>query len=189
MGEWSLQQEVANNMLEIPAPSKEPPRVFVGSYGRYTEGFPKGYGKWWDLSEFNSREEFYAALNEHFSQWEPETEPMFMDYECMPGEYYSEGGIDEALWEEYLSTPEEDRDIAAYAAYNGCSLEDAKDSVFGPYESLEDLVNESIDLFGIRGVPVPEELRFYIDEELVLRELALEGTLVEIGNRYYLFRP
>jgi antirestriction protein len=65
----------------------ETPKLYCGTYGKYNNGSIQG--KWMDLSEYDSAEEFFAACKElHKDERDPEF--MFQDFECFPKSLYSE---------------------------------------------------------------------------------------------------
>lgn len=71
-------------------------RVYVGTYGKYAAGSIAG--KWLDLGDYNSREEFYEACAElHKDEEDPEI--MFQDYEGIPKGKITESHIDADMWE------------------------------------------------------------------------------------------
>ena len=63
------------------------PKLYYGTYGKYNNGSIKG--KWMDLSEYDTAEEFFEACAElHKDEHDPEF--MFQDFECFPESLYSE---------------------------------------------------------------------------------------------------
>ena len=73
-------------MTEI-AKEDNNPKLYCGTYGKYNNGSIKG--KWMDLSEYDTAEEFFKACAElHKDEHDPEF--MFQDYECFPESLYSE---------------------------------------------------------------------------------------------------
>ena len=183
MSESSLQNTAKNHLVTIPEVTGTP-SIFVGSFNRYHPGYPDGYAKWWYLSNFSSKKEFYDALYRHFTNWEGRTEFMFQDYENIPHFYISESHIQENFWAEFLNATEYERDLICCAIGLGYTLEEIRDKVFGPYNSLEDLVENHIDMLNLGDIP--EKILCYIDENLVLRDLFSDNTLAKIGDRYYL---
>lgn len=66
------------------------PRIYVGTYAKYNDGSIDG--KWIDISEYNTYEEFVAACRElHADEEDPEF--MVQDYENFPERWYHEGGL------------------------------------------------------------------------------------------------
>ena len=66
------------------------PRIYVGTYAKYNDGSIDG--KWIDLTEYNTYEEFLEAC---YKLHEDEDDPEFMvqDYENFPEKWYHEGGL------------------------------------------------------------------------------------------------
>jgi antirestriction protein len=100
------------------------PRIYVGTYAKYNNG--SLYGDWVDLSDFQSRDDFYEHCRElHSDETEPEF--MFQDHEYIPTRWVSECSIDEKVWD-WLELPEDDRKaVAAY--YNHISDSDTVDYI------------------------------------------------------------
>lgn len=81
------------------------PAVYVGTYHKYNCG--SIFGKWFDLTEFDGREDFYEACQAlHADEWDAEF--MFQDWEGIPSQFVSESSID---WDF----------IAAYTGTGGCA--------------------------------------------------------------------
>ncbi|EBP8608397.1 antirestriction protein ArdA, partial [Salmonella enterica] len=67
------------------------PAVYVGTYHKYNCG--SIFGKWFDLTEFDGREDFYEACQAlHADEWDAEF--MFQDWEGIPSQFVSECSID-----------------------------------------------------------------------------------------------
>lgn len=67
------------------------PAVYVGTYHKYNCG--SIFGKWFDLTEFDGREDFYEACKAlHADEWDAEF--MFQDWEGIPSKFASESSID-----------------------------------------------------------------------------------------------
>ncbi len=67
------------------------PAVYVGTYHKYNCG--SIFGKWFELTEFDGREDFYEACQAlHADEWDAEF--MFQDQEGIPSQFVSESAID-----------------------------------------------------------------------------------------------
>jgi len=67
------------------------PAVYVGTYHKYNCG--SIFGKWFDLTEFDGREDFYEAGQAlHADEWDADF--MFQDQEGIPSQFVSESSID-----------------------------------------------------------------------------------------------
>jgi antirestriction protein len=76
--------------------TKNKPAVYVGTYGKYNNGSIEG--KWLDLSEYSSIEEFYEACRElHKDEEGPEF--MFQDFENIPKGFIGESWISDNIFE------------------------------------------------------------------------------------------
>lgn len=72
------------------------PRLYVGTYHKYNCGSLKG--KWVDLADFDSQDDFYSYCKELHSD-ERDPEYMFQDFEGMPHDLYNESRASELIWE------------------------------------------------------------------------------------------
>ena len=72
------------------------PRVYVGTYRLYNEGSLEG--DWFDLTEYDDKNEFYKALKDRFKGIDPDPEYMFQDHEYC-GNLVSESSIDDKLFD------------------------------------------------------------------------------------------
>lgn len=113
------------------------PAVYVGTYHKYNCG--SIYGKWFDLTEFDGREEFYEACQAlHADEWDAEF--MFQDWEGIPSQFISECSIDWDFVAAYKQAEEEGREAAfiAWAEYTGeCDYDAFDDAYRGEAESEE----------------------------------------------------
>jgi antirestriction protein len=83
------------------------PAVYVGTYHKYNCG--SIFGKWFDLTEFNGREDFYEACQAlHADEWDAEF--MFQDWEGIPSQFVSECSIDWDFIAAYKRAEEEGRE-------------------------------------------------------------------------------
>lgn len=157
------------------------PALYCGTYEKYNNGSIDG--KWMDLTEYSSAEEFFKACKElHKDEKDPEF--MFQDYENFPEVFYGEclGIADIERLIEYASVPEEDREIVdAYlgimspssAELDGLDIDDIKDKLVWQWEgglsSPEYAYGEHL-VFEAGILDVPQYLQPYIDYESVGRD-------------------
>lgn len=105
------------------------PAVYVGTYHKYNCG--SIFGKWFDLTEFDGREDFYEACQAlHADEWDAEF--MFQDWEGIPSQFVSECSIDWDFIAAYKRAEEEGREAAfiAWAEYTGECDYDAFDDAY-----------------------------------------------------------
>ena len=145
------------------------PRIYVGTYAKYNDGSIDG--KWIDISEYNTYEEFVDACRElHADEEDPEF--MVQDYENFPERWYHEGGLpteeefnkinDFYLMDDNLKQPFE-----VYVNYtNNDSIEDFEEAYEGQFNSPEDFGYYCIENFGF-----PDAAENYIDYEAYGRDL------------------
>ncbi|SUG44921.1 Antirestriction protein ArdA [Salmonella enterica subsp. arizonae] len=87
------------------------PAVYVGTYHKYNCG--SIFGKWFDLTEFDGREDFYEACQAlHADEWDAEF--MFQDWEGIPSQFVSESSIDWDFIAAYKRAEEESREARFY---------------------------------------------------------------------------
>ena len=68
---------IAKSILKNAASTVEP-RVYVGTYGKYNNGSIAG--QWFDLSNYDSSEEFYEDIRElHSDEEDPEDARRYAD--------------------------------------------------------------------------------------------------------------
>lgn len=156
------------------------PAVYVGTYHKYNCG--SIFGKWFDLTEFDGREDFYEACQAlHADEWDAEF--MFQDWEGIPSQFVSESSIDWDFIAAYKRAEEEGREAAfiAWAEYTGECDYDVFDDVYcGEAESEEDYAREMAEDNGLLN-EVPEPLRSYFDFEAWARDLFSSGYVFHDG--------
>lgn len=133
---------------KVQANPLDSPSVYVGTYQKYNEG--NLFGKWLNLEEFPSKEDFLKAAKElHKDEADPEL--MFQDYSGFPEAYYGESHLDDGLWD-WLALDEEERNLlAAYVEMTGdddASIRDARNAYLGTYDSEEDWAYEFLQETG-----------------------------------------
>lgn len=156
------------------------PAVYVGTYHKYNCG--SIFGKWFDLTEFDSKEDFIGACHElHANEHDPEL--MFQDWEGSPSQFASESSVEWAFVEGYRRAEEEGRAAAffAWADYTGDSDYDAFDDAYrGEAASEEDYAYEFVQDTGLI-CDVPESLRMYFDYDAYARDLFSSGLVFVDG--------
>jgi len=158
--------------------------VYVGTYGKYNNGSIEG--KWLDLEDYDSKEEFYEACQElHKDESDPEF--MFQDWEGIPEDYISESGIDEEFWTVFLPAVNEHgaEAVEAYCSIFGDFNEsDFQDRYYGEYESEIDYAYEYIESTGMLN-DVPKTLQNYFDYEGFARDLFLCDLTIFNGHVFF----
>ena len=80
-------------------PDEENPAVYCGTYRKYNEG--SLFGMWVDLVKCGDYDTFSEVCHcLHADEEDPEL--MYQDYECFPGIWYSESGIDEDTFDRII---------------------------------------------------------------------------------------
>lgn len=156
------------------------PAVYVGTYHKYNCG--SIFGKWFDLTEFDSKEDFIGACHELDAN-EHDPELMFQDWEGIPSQFASESSVEWAFVEGYRRAEEEGRAAAffAWADYTGDSDYDSFDDAYrGEAASEEDYAYEFVQDTGLI-CDVPESLRMYFDYDAYARDLFSSGLVFVDG--------
>lgn len=156
------------------------PAVYVGTYHKYNCG--SIFGKWFDLTEFDSKEDFIEACHElHTNEDDPEL--MFQDWEGIPSQFASESSVDWDFIQAYRRAQEEGRDAAfiAWAEYTGeCDYDAFDDAYRGEAQSEEDYAYEYVTEYALLSA-IPDDLRCYFDYEAYARDL-FSGGLVFVDG-------
>ncbi|MEZ6878848.1 antirestriction protein ArdA [Enterobacter sp. KBR-315C3_2022] len=156
------------------------PAVYVGTYHKYNCG--SIFGKWFDLTEFDGREDFYKACQAlHADEWDAEF--MFQDWEGIPSQFASESSVDWDFIRAYRRAQEEGRDAAfiAWAEYTGeCDYDAFDDAYRGEAKSEEDYAYEYVNEHALLSA-IPDDLRCYFDYEAYARDLFSDGLVFVDG--------
>lgn len=157
------------------------PAIYVGTYHKYNCG--SIFGKWFDLTEFQSCEDFYAACQAlHANEWDAEF--MFQDWEGIPSQFVSECAIDWNFVDAYRRAEEEGREAAfvIWAEYSGeCDYDAFDDAYRGEADSEEAYAVEMVGECGLLD-EVPESLRGYFDFSAYARDLFSCEFVFERGH-------
>ena len=181
--------EGPEEITEAPGIEGSGPRVYVGTYGKYSSGSING--KWMDLDDYPDAESFYAAAKQLHSD-EADPELMFQDFEGFPPAYYDESYIAPELWD-WLELDEQERELlAAYqeGVEDTGTIEDARDAFMGSADTKHDFAYNWYDEMGTLA-NVPEELASHINWDSVAREMEM-GNIVFVrrNNEVWAFnRP
>lgn len=128
------------------------PRIYVGTYAKYNDGSIDG--KWIDLSEYSTYEDFVDACRElHADEEDPEF--MVQDYENFPERWYHEGGLPteeefDKINNYYLM---DDSEKPAYEEYvdlgNGDDPDSFRDAYIGEFSDPEEFGEYAVDNWGM----------------------------------------
>jgi len=160
------------NLATITEPR---PALYVGTYGKYNSGSIKG--AWLYLDDYTDKGDFYAACKKlHADETDPEF--MFQDSDCIPNSLYSEGGLDDKIFE-WLDLDDDEREyVQAYwdCISSDAEIEDIQDAYEGTHESEIQYMEEWLDSSGMLS-EIPENLRYYFDTEAFLRDCKINGDV------------
>lgn len=166
------------------------PKLYVGTYGKYNNGSIAG--KWLDLTDYSSNEEFYKACAELHSD-EKDPEYMFQDYEYLPKCFYSESGLDARLWD-FVALDEDDREkVSEYLDEVDSTQEDLQSIIDDYYEgNINDMKGDSFTMSDAEAygyhmkeqglIEIPDHLESYFDFEKYGKECLYDATITESGH-------
>ena len=123
------------------------PAVYVGTYAKYNDG--SLFGMWVDLVKCGDFDTFMEVChNLHADEEDPEL--MYQDYECFPGAWYSESGIDEERFDKIMEFADlDDDDREAFEAFSDAfgneSIESFKERYMGKWDSEKDFAEHIVD--------------------------------------------
>ena len=155
----------------------ENPSVYVGTYRKYNNG--SIFGRWIDLSDFTSLEEFYEACADlHMDEEDPEY--MFQDYENIPDGLIGESWISKNYFE-FQDVINNLCGVEQEAFYCWCengnhdlSTKDPSDLIssfesdyIGEYDSEEDFAREYVENYH----DLSEFALMYFDYEAYAKDL------------------
>ena len=162
------------------------PRIYVGTYAKYNDGSIDG--KWIDISEYNTYEEFVDACRElHKDEKDPEF--MVQDYENFPERWYHEAGL--PTEEEFDKINEfymmDDSRKDAYEAYldlgiGSGDMEDFEERYQGEYQSEEDFAYNLVDDLGWDSIG-KDSLDMYFDYDAFGRDLMYDFHMGDEDNK------
>ena len=121
--------------------------IYVGTYAKYNSGSIAG--KWLQLADYDSNEDFYAACKElHKDESDPEY--MFQDHEYIPSSMIGESWINPKLWD-YLTVMNDsylDAEVIQAAIDLEIPAEDIEEAYTGEYDSDADFAFELAEDLG-----------------------------------------
>ena len=171
----------------MEATSLSEARIYVGTYAKYNDGSIEG--KWFDLSDFSDKDEFYEACAElHADEKDPEY--MFQDWENIPDELIGESWLSDNFFDirDAMDDLSEDEQEAFLVWCNhgshDLSTEDANDLISsfrddfqGKYNDEEDYAYEIVEEL----YELPEFAKTYFDYEKFARDLFMGDYWFEDG--------
>lgn len=173
--------------------------VYVGTYNKYNEG--SLFGKWLDMSDYDSYEDFIAACKElHKDEDEPEF--MFQDFdfdsEVRPllKQLVSESHVNPQVWDVFdLDSDERTYVLATWDNYDSDlsvkeALEKGRESYLGSYdqypgEYVYDCLKESIRC--LPGSVDPKTGELYRTYQFILGLMDLDKAVREFEYDNYTF--
>ena len=162
------------------------PSVYVGTYGKYSEGSLDG--EWVDITEFDTYDDFIDYCRKLHGD-ENSAELMFQDYAGFTEIWYSESGMSEETFDKIKEFSELDSDRKlAYEAYlticdeDKDSIDDFEDCYQGYYNSPEDFAEEHFTT----NNDIPDFIIDYIDWNAVWRDLNISDGY-DYVNGYVFF--
>lgn len=159
------------------------PRVYVGTYGKYNSGSIAG--KWFDLEDYASKDDFEEACQEFHGPGEHEF--MFQDHEGIPEGLISESFIDPYVWD-WIALDDDDREMVS--AFGRCfgsdeDIDTIREACQGKADSETDYAEQYADNVGLLD-SIPDNLRYYFDFEQFGRDLFI-NELIRDDETGYIF--
>ena len=160
------------------------PRIYVGTYAKYNNGSIDG--KWIDISEYNTYEEFVDACRELHSD-EDDPEFMVQDYENFPRKWYHEGGLPteeefNKINDYYLMDDTEQRAYEAYVNYtDDDDIDNFHEAYEGQFDSASDFAYDLVDNLGWEGIG-SDNLDMYFDYDSFGRDLMFDFHIGDEDN-------
>lgn len=154
----------------------ETPKIYVGTYAKYNDGSIDG--KWVDLLDYSSKEDFYEYCKElHSDEIDPEF--MFQDHENIPDCFISESWLSDKVFEyfEAIENVDNSEAFAVFVSNYSFDLEkeDISDIIEKFEESYQGEMSQSDFAYDIakQSMPsdAPEFLLSYFDYDRFERDL------------------
>ena len=160
------------------------PRIYVGTYAKYNDGSIDG--KWIDISEYNTYEEFVDACRElHKDEKDPEF--MVQDFENFPRKWYHEGGLPteeefNKINDYYLMDDTEQRAYEAYVNYtDDDDIDNFHEAYEGQFSSASDFAYSLVDDLGWDGIG-SDNIDMYFDYDAFGRDLMFDFHMGDEDN-------
>jgi antirestriction protein len=169
------------------------PQIYVGTYRKYNEG--SLFGKWLDLTNFSSKDEFYDACKElHEDEEDPEF--MFQDWEYIPDFLIGESWLSDEVFEYFEAIEGMDKERAeglevyrefiigdSYQISVSELVEQFEDCYQGYYEGNAEVefAEEYAAMTGLLEA-VSEKIVRYFDYEAYARDLFSDGFVEWDGH-------
>lgn len=160
-------------------------KVYVGTYAKYNSGSIDG--KWLDLENYSSSEDFHeACLALHSDEADPEL--MFQDWEDIPDQYISESHLSPDVWE-WLEMSDDDKELLA-AYQDGISsdgtLKQAQDAFMGRASSEIEFAQQYAEDCGLID-PDARWPNTCIDWDQAARELGYDISFIQYEGETWAF--
>ncbi len=160
------------------------PKIYVSTYGKYNNGSLKG--EWVDLTDFDSKEEFYEYCNRlHNDEGEYQPELMFQDWENIPNGMVGESFISDHMWEyiEYDGDNDIKEAVMNYCQGDWDRFQNAMENmlVFEGCHSMSDVAAQCID----EQLISDETKKLHFDYEGFGRDYAIDWSGEDENDTIY----
>ena len=157
----------------------------MGTYAKYNDGSIDG--KWIDISEYNTYEEFVDACRElHKDEKDPEF--MVQDFENFPRKWYHEGGLPteeefNKINDYYMMDDTEQRAYEAYVNYtDDDDIDNFHEAYEGQFSSASDFAYSLVDDLGWDGIG-SDNIDMYFDYDAFGRDLMFDFHMGDEDNK------
>lgn len=160
------------------------PKIYVGTYAKYNDGSLDG--KWVDLTEYDTYEDFLAAMHELHSD-EDDPEFMVQDFENFPEKWYHEGGLPteeefNKINDYYMMGDDRKEAYEAYVNYTGDDdFDNFQDAYQGHFDSPTDFAYDIVESLGWDGIG-QDNISMYFDYDSFGRDLMYDFHIGDPDN-------
>ena len=171
--------ESVKKILKEQEDNNPTPSIYVGTYGKYNSG--SLYGKWVDLTNFSSKQEFLDYCYKTLHADERDAELMFQDYEYIPDIFIGESWIDGRFWDFMKNNPEYNYDIKCAVADHVSDFDEYFNvindiAVYYGCENMTDVAYQDIEELGL-----PQNPQYYFDYKSFGRDCSDDGPSEDSG--------
>lgn len=161
------------------------PRIYVGTYKKYTEGSIKG--AWLDLEDYDSHDDFMQACRTlHKDEYDPEF--MFQDHEGIPDQFITECSLEPEFWDYMNSGVVEDVKEAYMELFDAWDEETCNSGYIGQFDNPTRMAEYLLDETGFfYNIPesVRDKVELYFNFQAYARDMQYNGEYKEHNGHYF----
>ncbi len=157
------------------------PRIFCGTYGKYSSGSLKG--TWIDLDECARMDAFLEKCRQYHKD-EADPEFMFCDHEGIPREFIGECYLKPEFWDYMNCDIDDDVKEAFMYLFEEWNEDRCLDTYIGEFDNRTKMAEHLVDETCILS-EIPENLQCYFDYEAYGRDMELGGDVWEHNCHWF----